>query len=485
MRVLATGSKAVGDINSAFVNVPLDGETGLILNGLTHPIMVKTRVEFVALANAAGPDIITWTLNLDEDATTIRGGSIFNSGTITVEATGMIFETPPFVLGESGAMDTFQIKVQSDAAGDAAGVTITSVTYVVSEDVDVNTWYVTKSGVDTNIGNTVEDAFVTIGAAISASADGDKIIVLPGTYSEAVDMSTKQVWLEGTNREYCIVTTNAETTHTITMGDRTRLSRMHVINSHDSVSYGVNATDSDNVIIEDCRIEGTYLGVRYRDCFDVTIRDCIVSGTRHALTTNASNNWLVENCLLTTDGSYTGDDADTQAMRASGTGILRNTVIRATRAADTAKSIEGIRISFDGNVLIENCAIYVEGLTNHDGPVRGLGAIAAISGGTQSAYTMLKNCVIQTISGPTSSENVAIYANDSHVVLADGCMLRGTIAAKTTSETDAGTPTDEAEIFLANTFFGDTSKFSGNRINVIERRGRSGNSRYSGPEMNN
>lgn len=46
-------------------------------------------------------------------------------------------------------------------------------------------WYVDgDSGVDTNSGVTPEDAFLTIGAAITACAAGDAIVVAPATYTE-------------------------------------------------------------------------------------------------------------------------------------------------------------------------------------------------------------------------------------------------------------------------------------------------------------
>lgn len=69
-----------------------------------------------------------------------------------------------------------------------------------------NTLWVAKNGLDTNTG-TVTDPFLTISAAMSAAVSGTEICVMPGTYTENVNLIAG-VFLHGGNTRAVYITGN-------------------------------------------------------------------------------------------------------------------------------------------------------------------------------------------------------------------------------------------------------------------------------------
>ena len=59
-------------------------------------------------------------------------------------------------------------------------------------------WYVNVDGDDSNTGQDPDDAFATIGMAITAAGAGDAISIKAGTYTENVDMNLAalELWAE-------------------------------------------------------------------------------------------------------------------------------------------------------------------------------------------------------------------------------------------------------------------------------------------------
>lgn len=117
------------------------------------------------------------------------------------------------------------------------------------------TWYVCKSGNDSNGGTSYEDAFLTIGRAVSASASGDTIIVGSGVYQESIDLVGKNnITFEGD--KYVILDGNNK-----------------------SLTYGIYSSNNGEfyyVYIKNFIIQNFTCGIAYRKLYyhNITITNC-------------------------------------------------------------------------------------------------------------------------------------------------------------------------------------------------------------------
>jgi len=110
--------------------------------------------------------------------------------------------------------------------------------------------------------------FDNIRAALEAASDGDEIIVMPGTYTETVDLLGKEVWLHSSNGSE-VTFINAQYIHRGIVcvngeGPNTRIEGFTVMNAYTDGTNTVNGAGAyiygSSPTIIDCTFENNYSG---------------------------------------------------------------------------------------------------------------------------------------------------------------------------------------------------------------------------------
>lgn len=414
IRIYKTGS-ATKDLDAG-ANIPLSSTQANLGNATTHPILVRVHVNLPGLTNG-GADTLTWILKQGT-----LGATAQQTGTIAVTAALMFWESPEFLLGPVGFIDTAQINFASDNAGDTA-IAITTTTYAISEDIDTKTWHVSKSGADTNVGNSVQDAFLTIQAAVdnTETAAGDTIIIHPGTYDEAVDLATKNegLALRGTNRSACII--SQATGDALTLGDDCTIQNLTIKALEAETGIAVQcAVLSDHIVIDNCIIQGGDIGLKFPSG----------KGPR------------VSNSII--EGSITALDAGGQD------GIYTNCRISGAQPAAPASGTEIVVIDGINNSIFRNCAIRCP---SRSAPTADT-YIAKVTVGPYS--TIFDHCILKAQHGGGSGDIIGVSITDAqNTVILSGCTFQ-------TVNAGSGTITDLSNgstgvILVSGTNYGSSS----------------------------
>ena len=168
----------------------------------------------------------------------------------------------------------------SSVAQEAGGLTADVIATAVHDELDEHLkhiqcftgemWYVTTAGADTNVGHTPDDAFLTIGAAITASAAGDRIVVKAGTYSEAgFEMPSGKDGLELVCEHGTLLTDSGSSTQTM------------LITGNSCVFTGAQVTESGQIGVKvtgnNCRLENIVSGLSNTVGFDIDGGGCFMS----------------------------------------------------------------------------------------------------------------------------------------------------------------------------------------------------------------
>ena len=240
----------------------------------------------------------------------------------------------------------------------------------------VHVWHVAKSGNDANSGhagqypvNLANDAKLTIGAAISAAAAGDTVIIHPGTYAEAVSVG-KALTLIGTHPTLCKASS-------ITFTSGGSGSYAYQLSVDGSGSSAIQLQGSDDVTLERCRavttgIDGFYFtlapervrliecygksgydGIQAGDAIDSVFERCVFESTgtttncRALTTTSDCRNLLVKDCMLR---ASTSSNLAVYGANIQGQAILQNCTIEAASTARTReKEVVGVGCQYGGS----------------------------------------------------------------------------------------------------------------------------------------
>ncbi len=333
------------------------------------------------------------------------------------------------------------------------------------------------SGNDADTGVGFSEARATIIEAITDSADGDVILIWPGVYDEAVDITTTQVHLKGTNRYFCKIVRTGVGEVGVLLGDNTSLTNLWIETQAENngavESYAVDGSDNggaDNAVIENCIIKGTYIGLYVTGEDNVTVRNCVVTGTRKALVGNGMRNLLVENCQIESDSSFDPcNQTEYSGLVVNGDGVVvKNTTVRISsnhgalqELAFDMMALETASTQESSITLVNN--VFTTKITgSHTGNVYGYRSTHP--NGNSIAWVTATNCVFRADSVAGTATAAAIRATKNNIVLANNCILLGDDFATQTA--------DNAKIFLNACYFVDESKFSGsgtfltNRFNV-------------------
>jgi len=175
-------------------------------------------------------------------------------------------------------------------------------------------WHVAKSGSDTNGGHAQQypislasDAKLTIQAAVNVASDGDKIVIWPGTYSESVDATSKQLHLVGTSRENCVI-------QIVQIGSNSSLANLSVVVPATVANAAMLINTKDNIVIENCFFEtlreeqAGYGCLRIDDSSNIVIRNSYINASGYGIRAFDSG-VVLEGCWIKSTARFTYQNA--------------------------------------------------------------------------------------------------------------------------------------------------------------------------------
>ena len=256
-------------------------------------------------------------------------------------------------------------------------------------------WHVAKSGNDSNGGhagqypvNLANDAKLTIGAAVSAAAGGDTIIVWPGDYAENVNFGSKALTLIGANRSKSrIIPTSGSG---IVAADNGVLCNLSV----EAVATGAKAVDvsyKTNIVIENCDIYGGYNGLYGYGVKRAFLRGCSIRGKYDGGNFGAAEGVVAEGCIFIGYGTYSSG-VDCRALFGAGVGTYSNCVFRAERNDTTDKANGAVYCTSNNQAVFKNCTFGAVAGSSHTGQAYGI-----LMNGSD-ATVVLEGCAITSAS---------------------------------------------------------------------------------------
>lgn len=302
-------------------------------------------------------------------------------------------------------------------------------------------WHVAKVGNDGNSGhagqypvNLANDAKLTIGAAVSAAASGDTIIIWPGTYSETIDASStganKALAIIGTHRQLCKITYPSGYNATLKIGSNTVVRNLTIeaANPNKAVESGSAST---NLVFENCDIIGTYDGLYIYGATRVTVKDCRLKGTYDGGNMGECYDVLCERVIFETDGAYSGSGDYRGIHVGKGRFVFRDCVFTGTQPS-RAGSCGGLDLNSGTSaiptlVVCENCIMTASG-SSTNGYIFGVRV-------QNYGRLVLKNCSIFTTAGAGTATD--IRQTGSGQVIVNACAYNPSTVTGTITNQDS------------------------------------------------
>lgn len=145
-------------------------------------------------------------------------------------------------------------------------------------------FHVSKAGNDANGGlaqqypvSLANDSKLTVNSALTEASNGDKIVVWPGTYTEALDFYavTKSLHLIGTNRYLSKITSSGASTETLKLYDKCTVENIFI--EHTGGYRAITGEGQEHLRFIDCQV---------------------ITDGENALRCQQGNNLYVKNCYL-------------------------------------------------------------------------------------------------------------------------------------------------------------------------------------------
>jgi parallel beta-helix repeat protein len=303
-------------------------------------------------------------------------------------------------------------------------------------------WHVSKLGSDANDGRATaypvdlaSRAKLTIGAAVSAAASGDTIIIWPGTYAESVDTGSKSLNIIGTNRDICIIQPSSGNALTLSSGSNAE--NLTCIGSGSTVnSTGIRF--AGNNIIRDCNATGNWDGIYSTGTGKVRIIGCNVETNFDGIQLFNINDCIIENCFIHTTGTSIVTSRG-HCILCGGRGIvIRNLTLYAQGSLSDALGVGGIKIDA-GKAALENCIITV----NNTGWATGYSACVNV---LSSARATLTNCILQLVG--CYNYGYGIYQSGSNYVSISNSLIDAFTSSSSTGNCTSQVSGHEKDQFI-------------------------------------
>ncbi len=252
--------------------------------------------------------------------------------------------------------------------------------------------HVAKTGNDGNSGhagqypvNLANDAKLTIGAAVSAAAAGDTIVIWPGDYAENVDASAKPLNFVGTSRNHSKI---VKTTGTALKVDDDSVVKNLSVEALQLTSDGkaFDCSHKTNIVVKNCDLYGGYDGLYGYNAKSVFLRNCRIRGKYDGGNLGGAERVVAEGCIFMGLGTY-GTGVDCRGLNGVGIGSYSNSIFIAERADTTNREIMAACVSVNDVAVFKNCVLKATAGTGHTG-----GAYGILVNGS-SAVAALENCI--------------------------------------------------------------------------------------------
>ncbi len=226
-------------------------------------------------------------------------------------------------------------------------------------------WHVAKVGNDANSGhagqypvNLANDAKLTIGAAVSAAASGDTIIIWPGDYAENVTFGSKTLTMVGTNRKKCRIIPATGYGVVCNGADGCHFKNL-TISATDAASYGIglDARYKNGTIVENCDIFGAFDAIILNESSDILLKNSLFQGKYDGGNGDRVNRIIAIDCIFRTDGTF-GTSTPARGMYLAGSrGVFKNCIFWAERndsssqtcaAVGTTSAMQTSHLTFTG-----------------------------------------------------------------------------------------------------------------------------------------
>jgi parallel beta-helix repeat protein len=261
--------------------------------------------------------------------------------------------------------------------------------------------------------------YPTIQAAINASADGDTVLVAPGTYVERIDFSHKSITVESSGGP-TITTIDGDAAGVVvamaTDAGETPILRGFTITNGDGDLGGAIATSGGPALIEENRVTNNLYcsaGTVYAASSAATIRDNVISDNHQSgcgggtggggiMLGGTGTVHVVDNVISGNSAPYGGGIS----LNAAGAPTIRGNVISGNSAVEGG----GISLVNDSDPVIENNLIIGNAASTQGwsgGDVGDGGGIYWLVPAGATGPTLVNN----TIAGNTAVDGLAVFAH--------------------------------------------------------------------------
>lgn len=274
-------------------------------------------------------------------------------------------------------------------------------------------WLVAKTGNDENEGILSGiiplplelDAKLTIGAAVTAAASGDVILVWPGEYAEAVSFGSKALTLIGMGSKTKIVPASGDG---VTLADYSVLQNL-IIEALGSDAKAIVGTSKTNIRITDCDLYGNYAGLYAGGADSLILENCRIRGQKDASYLSGADRVFASDSSFSATGTY-GTGAACYGINGPGGGTFNRCRFNAARSDTSAQAIAAALLGAGEMAIFKDCLFYASAGSGHTGAAGGI----QVNG--SGAIAVLENCLAKAASANASPGPYDLYQSTGEIV---------------------------------------------------------------------
>ena len=275
----------------------------------------------------------------------------------------------------------------------------------------VRVWLVAKSGDDGNTGHLgagwltpANDAKLTIGAAVTAAASGDVILVWPGDYAENVNFGSKSLTMIGMGSKTKIVPASG---NGVSLNDYSIVKNL-IVEALGSDAKAVVGSSKTNLRVIDCDLYGNYAGL-YADSADsLILQRCRIRGQKDAGYLVGADRVFASDCSFAALGTY-GTGADCYALNGPGGGTYSRCRFNSERSDTTSQAIAAVIMGAAELAMFRDCLFDVSAGSGHTGAAGGVHVNGA------GAVAVLENCLLKAVSANASPGPYDLYQSSGEI----------------------------------------------------------------------